>query len=158
MKKRIIPLILLGFTSTCLISACGGSADETSSTPAPQPVNSSTPTASETPAETTTTKAVDGEKIFKRCATCHTLEEGGNSRTGPNLYGIFGATAGTNPDFGRYSSAMKESGIVWDDETMGAYLKNPRQYVPGTNMSFAGLRKDEQIAAVISYMKEKTTP
>ncbi len=97
-----------------------------------------------------------GEKVFKKCAACHTLEEGKN-KVGPSLYGIFDRTAGTLEGY-KFSKAMAESGIVWDDENMDGYLKKPRAFLKGTKMAFAGIKKDNQRADLIAFLREKTTP
>ena len=96
-----------------------------------------------------------GAILYKRCRSCHTLDQGGRNRVGPNLWNIFGRSAGARDDF-NYSAAMAGSDIVWTDETMSAYLENPSAYIPGNRMSFAGLRKDEDRAAVILYLRSKT--
>jgi cytochrome c len=96
--------------------------------------------------------AAAGRRVFSRCQTCHVLQEGVN-RVGPSLYGIFGRTAGTVEGF-RYSEANSNSGIVWSGEIMFEYLENPREYMPGTNMAFPGLRSEEDRANVIAYIKE----
>ncbi len=101
-----------------------------------------------------TGNAAAGERIFAQCRTCHALEAGTN-KVGPSLNGIFGRTAGTVPNF-RYSTANKNSGIVWSEEIMFAYLENPREYIPGTYMSFVGLRQPQQRADVIAYLKANT--
>ena len=94
-----------------------------------------------------------GEKVFNKCKTCHVVEEEQN-KVGPHLVGIFGRQAGSVEGF-KYSDAMKESGIVWEDETITAYLKEPRAYIPGNRMAFAGLRKDEEIADLLAYLHEE---
>ena len=93
-----------------------------------------------------------GEKVFKKCKACHVVNKEQN-RTGPHLVNLFGRTAGSLEGYKKYSKAMKSSGIVWDEETLDAYLKAPKKYVKGTRMAFAGLKKDADRANVISYMK-----
>lgn len=99
-----------------------------------------------------------GQKIFARCKACHTLEEGGADRIGPNLYGVFGRTAGTKEGYS-YSAAMKEhgaDGIVWSDETLMTYLEKPAAMVPGGSMSFPGLKKEADRVNLIGYLKSET--
>jgi len=98
--------------------------------------------------------AADGEKVFNKCKACHTTEEGSN-RVGPSLYNIIGATPGTVEGF-RYSKAMEAFGDdhVWDEETLNSYLEKPRDVVQGTKMAFAGLKKPEDRADVIAYLKQ----
>jgi len=98
-----------------------------------------------------------GAKIYKRCRACHTLEQDGRNKVGPNLWGIYGAKAGEKEGYA-YSKAMLASNIVWDQETMDAYLKKPAEYVKGTKMSFIGLKKQEDRDAVQAYMLVETTP
>lgn len=97
-----------------------------------------------------------GEKLFAKCKTCHSLEAGAN-KVGPSLYGVFGRTAGTDEGF-NYSDAMKSSGIVWDETTLDQYLTKPKQMVPGTKMTFPGLKDAEDRAALIAYLKQATQP
>ena len=101
-------------------------------------------------------KAVDpGKKIYKKCRACHTLDEGGKNRVGPNLYGVIGAKAGTKEGFA-YSKAMKNSDIVWTDEALDAYLARPARFLPGGSMSFIGIKKPEQRQILIEYIKKET--
>jgi len=96
-----------------------------------------------------------GEKTFKKCKACHQVGEGAKSKTGPILNGIVGAPAGYAEGF-RYSKAMKaaaEGGLVWDEAELAAFLAKPKKYMKGTKMSFAGLKKDSDIEAVIAYLQ-----
>ena len=95
-----------------------------------------------------------GEKVFRKCATCHEVKAPKN-KVGPNLVGIFGRPAGTVEGF-KYSDAMKNSNVVWNEETISAYVKEPKVYVPGNRMIFPGLKKDEDVANLIAYLKEAT--
>lgn len=97
----------------------------------------------------------DGEKVFRKCKACHQVGDGAKNRTGPQLNGVMGRTLGALDDF-RYSKTMEEmgeDGIVWAADNMAEYLTKPRDYVKGTRMSFAGLRSEEDIAAVTEYLK-----
>ena len=94
----------------------------------------------------------DGQTAFNTsCRTCHTMKEGDN-RLGPNLAGIVGRKAGSLPDY-NYSSSMKQSGITWDAATLDAYIADPRGIVPGTKMSFAGVRSPDDRAAIVAYLE-----
>jgi len=102
-------------------------------------------------------QAVDGKKLFtSRCGVCHRdpAKPGDQVAMGPSLVGIVGRKAGTHPKFTRYSSAMKASGKTWTEPALDAFLENPRKSVPGTNMAFAGLKKPEERAAVVAYLKK----
>lgn len=90
-----------------------------------------------------------GESVFKACATCHTTDH--SNRVGPGLEGIIGRKAGTAPGF-RYSRAMKNSGIVWDEKTLDAFLESPQKAVPGTRMPYAGLKDKTDRSDLIAYL------
>lgn len=95
-----------------------------------------------------------GENVFKKCKACHKVGEDAKNGTGPMLNGIIGAQAAHNEDF-KYSNGMKDAadgGLVWTAETLAPYLTKPRDYIKGTKMSFAGLKKQEDIDAVIAYL------
>lgn len=89
-------------------------------------------------------------KSFSQCAVCHSVEPGENGM-GPTLAGVFGAKAGHIGDYA-YSTAMRESGIVWDEASLDAYLANPQGTVPGTKMSYGGLRDEQKRAAIVAYL------
>ena len=95
--------------------------------------------------------AVKGQKLFKRCKACHYVDKE-KHKTGPHLVAVIGRAAGSLDDY-KYSKAMKASGLVWDEETLAAYLKAPKKFVKGTKMAFAGLKKDMDIADIIAYLK-----
>ena len=96
-----------------------------------------------------------GAKVFKKCKACHKVGEGAKHSTGPLLNGIVGATAGKADGF-KYSKVMRaagETGLVWTEEELAAFLTKPRKYMKGTKMSFAGLRKEADVEAVLTYLK-----
>lgn len=92
-----------------------------------------------------------GKKVFNKCKACHAMEEGKN-KVGPSLFGVLGRQAAAVKGF-KYSKAMTDSGLTWDDATLKKYLAKPKDLVPGTRMAFAGLKKDDEIEDVIAYMK-----
>lgn len=97
--------------------------------------------------------AVKGEALFKgRAAQCHTATKGGLNGVGPNLYGLIGRQAGTIPGFS-YSKANLESGVTWTREVLDPYLENPKKFMPGTKMSFAGLKKAADRADLIAFLE-----
>ena len=101
------------------------------------------------------TNAAEGAKIFKKCAACHSITEGGANKIGPALWGVLGRPAGSVPGY-KYSKAMAAHGKNWSFEEMNGFLIKPKDWIKGTKMSFAGLKKAEDRAAVILYMNENT--
>ncbi|WP_170574472.1 c-type cytochrome [Ruegeria atlantica] len=95
-----------------------------------------------------------GKKVFRKCSACHKLAENRHS-VGPSLHGIFGATAGQAAGF-RYSSPLKESGIVWNAETLTTFLSDPRGTIPGNRMQFPGLRNEKDVSNLIAYLQAET--
>lgn len=96
--------------------------------------------------------AAAGEKVFKKCKACHVVDQEKN-RLGPHLVGVFGRTSGSVEGF-KYSKAMQEAAITWDETTIAEYLADPKGYVPKNKMAFPGLKKEEDRANVIAYLKE----
>jgi len=92
-----------------------------------------------------------GAIVFKKCAVCHAIGPGAVNKVGPELNGVIGRPAGSVPGY-NYSQANKNSGIVWDEASLTTYLANPRGVVPGTKMTFAGLKNETDITDVIAYL------
>lgn len=163
-----------------MTAACGPSntKTETASTEAPATTEAAAPAADATPAPEAAAPAADaaatpaatsialsieghptgdpvaGQKVFLQCMACHVIEQGQN-RVGPSLYGVIGRKSGSVPNF-RYSDANKNSGITWTEQELFTYLENPQKTVPGTIMAFPGLKKPEDRANVIAYIKQKS--
>lgn len=117
--------------------------------PAAEPAAEPAPAAGPDPA-----LVAAGEKVFKKCTACHKVGEGAKNSTGPQLNGIVGRAAGTAEGF-KYSKPLMDmaaGGLVWDDAALHAFLENPKGFMKGTKMSFAGLKKPEDRDAVIAYL------
>ena len=91
-----------------------------------------------------------GKNVFKQCAVCHSIEPG-KKKIGPSLFGVVGRKAGSESYFD-YSKAMKSFDHVWDEETLFTYLANPKAMVPGTKMTFQGLKDEQARRNVIAYL------
>ena len=95
---------------------------------------------------------VKGKKVFKKCVACHSLQEGKN-KMGPSLHNLLDRKAGSVAGY-RYSKAMKNSGVVWDEESLDKFLTKPRKFIPKTKMSFRGIKKKSLRDALISFFKQ----
>lgn len=98
----------------------------------------------------------NGESQFALCRSCHTINAGGPNMTGPNLHGVFGTQAGThNPKF-KYSDAIKAAGFTWDLDHLDKWLTDPKGFLPGTKMTFAGVRDAEDRRDLVAYVAMET--
>ena len=100
--------------------------------------------------------AENGANIVKKCVSCHTFNNGGGNKVGPNLWNILNSPKGKHPGFA-YSKVLANAEGKWDYESIFSFLKKPSKYFPGTKMSFAGLKKPEDIADVVAYLKERAS-
>lgn len=107
------------------------------------------------PAPYNTADVANGEAKFGLCRSCHTIAPGGANMTGPNLHGIFGKKAAAHPDF-KYSDALKNAGFVWDGPQLDQWLAKPQTFLPGTKMTFAGLKDEKDRKDLIAYLMVET--
>ena len=94
-----------------------------------------------------------GEKIFKKCAACHSIKKGGKNKIGPALYNVVGRAVGGVDDY-KYSKALTSYGKEWTFEELNGFLQKPASYLKGTKMSYAGLRKEKDRASIIKYLNQ----
>lgn len=100
--------------------------------------------------------AKKGATLFKtRCLQCHTTEEGGPNKVGPNLHGIFGRHSGQAAGYS-YTDANIKKNVLWDEQKMSDYLENPKKYIPGTKMAFGGLKKPKDRNDLITWLAKAT--
>jgi len=166
--KRNALLSGLALASLVTVSACGSQADEQPAAPAAEeaaPVAEAAEEAAPAMEEATeaavemvafgdiVADAAAGERTYALCRSCHVLEEGVN-RVGPSLYNIVGRTAGTVEGF-NYTDANKNSGIVWTEEELFTYLKDPQAAIPGTRMAFPGIANDQDRANLVAYLSSQ---
>ena len=95
-----------------------------------------------------------GKTVFKKCAACHSVLKGGSNKIGPALWGVIGRKAGSIGDY-KYSKAMSGFGKTWDFEAVNTFLIKPKDYVKGTKMAYAGLKKEKDRASIILYLNEQ---
>ncbi len=99
----------------------------------------------------------NGRRAFARCRACHTVTQGGPDMTGPNLWGVFGRQAGGRDGY-NYSKALQDADFTWDGEQLDQWLANPRTYLPGNKMNFAGVPGDQDRRDLIAWLKVETSP
>ena len=97
--------------------------------------------------------AAAGKTSFNKCLPCHSIGEGAKNKVGPELNGLDGRKSGTAPDY-NYSDANKNSGITWNEAQFKEYIKDPKAKIPGTKMTFAGIKNETEIANLWAYLKQ----
>jgi cytochrome c len=97
--------------------------------------------------------AENGAEVFKKCRACHQIGEDAKNAVGPVLNGLFGRKSGTIEGF-TYSDANKSSGVVWDEATFAKYIADPRAFMPGNKMAFAGLKDPEDVKDLVAFLKQ----
>lgn len=152
------PALLL---AALILSGCGEGGDRAAApaAPSPEPVQLTEAERqarlASLPPPYNTADLENGRRRFGTCRSCHTITQGGPNMTGPNLYGVFGRRAGSHPDFA-YSEALVNTGWTWDPARLDGWLADPRGYLPGTKMSFAGLKDAEDRRDLIAYLMVET--
>ena len=163
----------LAVAAIVLLTACGGSDAPANDTPAEEAPPAMAP-AEAAPAAAPAEAAVDavspfaalpapyntadyarGRRTWKLCQSCHITAEGGGNLVGPNLHGLFGREAGTLEGFA-YSPALQEADFIWTPDKVDHWLENPRTFLPGNRMTFAGVRKPDDRLAVVAYLMSET--
>ena len=149
-------------SAVLMLAACGQKDAAPDADSAPQAPKAPTPTDAEKtallaalPAPYNEGDLDNGRRAFARCRSCHTITPGGPNMTGPNLYGVFGSQAGAHDKY-NYSQALRTAGFTWDAETLDHWLQNPRTFLPGNKMSFAGLPDATDRRDVIAFLKVET--
>lgn len=161
-----LPIAVLAIGASAILAACSkapesGSADSSVATSPSTPPAPAAPELTDAekqallaslPAPYNTGNLENGRKQFALCRSCHNITPGGPNATGPNLYGVFGRQAGTHEGF-NYSDAVKGAGFVWDAEKLNSWLTDPRGFLPGNRMTFAGVKDPQKRIDLIAYLK-----
>ncbi len=139
---------LIAIAGIAALAACSENADSASASN-PAPVETKTASSAATPPSTPEER---GRRQFNECAVCHTAKEGEANRVGPNLFGVAGREAAQAEGFA-YSKVLTESGVVWTDENLNAFIENPQGFLRGNRMAYAGQRDAEKRADLVAYLK-----
>jgi cytochrome c len=99
--------------------------------------------------------AAAGEKAFNKCKACHTAEQGGANRVGPNLHGVVGRKAGAVDGYS-YSKPVKEGDVTWTEDNLDKYLTDPKGFIPGNKMAFPGIKNEAERQNIIAYLKQNS--
>lgn len=154
--------VILAFAVTAMLAACGS--------PEPEPPAAAPPAATAAPETPDTDDTAElqeristlpapynaasyeaGRRVFAQCRSCHTAGAGEPNRVGPNLHGLFGREAGSVSGFA-YSPALQEANFIWDEAKLDQWLNNPREFLPGNRMAFAGVRDETQRRDLIAFL------
>jgi cytochrome c len=145
---------VLAVSALALLAACAKKAGGPESEGLP-PVATAQEALAQLPAQYQTADLENGKSKFGLCRSCHTLTDGGPNGVGPNLYRVFGRKAGSKADY-KYSDAVKNAGFTWDAEHIDHWLTKPKDFLPGTKMTFAGLPGAKDRTDLIAYLKVET--
>jgi len=135
-----------------LLGACAQDDAQQAGQPAAGTASTAEPAGAVTAADLTGNPE-QGKRYYILCQSCHSLNEGGMNKVGPNLHGIFGSPAAQVPGF-IYSDALTKAGLVWDEATLDAWIARPAELVPYTTMVFAGIPDPQQRADLIAFLKQ----
>ena len=167
MTRRLTVLMGARALAACGQGDSAPAAGDAAAPPASPPASTSTPASSaptdaeamavlaSLPAPYNAGDLQNGERVFARCRSCHTINEGGPNRVGPNLWQVFGRTAGSHGEY-NYSPALREAGFTWDAAKLDEWLNNPREFLPGNKMSFAGVRDADDRRDLVAWLKVNT--
>jgi cytochrome c len=147
---RQLALIILW--SSLVATACGQQ-----QTAAPAAAGAAQPPAADLDTRLAAADLDKGRRLFLQCRACHSLEEGGANKVGPNLWGMFGRKAGLAPGFS-YSEAVSKASIVWSPVTLDTWLARPSEFLPGNRMVYAGMPDPADRASLIAYVLRETSP
>ncbi|MFK0299825.1 c-type cytochrome [Brevundimonas sp. NPDC090276] len=158
---RTISTLSIALTVSLALAACGDNAapaaDATPKAPPPPALTEAEKVAvlATLPAPYNAGDLENGRRAFARCRSCHTITPGGPNMAGPNLYGVFGRQAGALDKYS-YSHALRTAGFTWDADKLDHWLENPKTFLPGNKMTFAGLRDATDRRDVIAFLKVET--
>ncbi|MDG2523557.1 cytochrome c family protein [Caulobacter segnis] len=149
--------ILAVAAAAAVVTACGPGEPAKDAPPAPPPPTDAekAATLASLPAPYNAGNLENGQRKFALCRSCHTITPNGPNLTGPNLYGVFGRKAGGVEGY-TYSEALKKAGFVWEASHLDAWLADPRGYMPGTKMTFLGIKEPQDRIDLIAYLKVET--
>ncbi|HET9161709.1 MAG TPA: cytochrome c family protein [Caulobacteraceae bacterium] len=144
----------MGLSSLALLAACGKKEAPPESLGLP-PVATAQEALAQLPAQYQGADLDNGKSKLNLCRSCHTFTDGGPNGVGPNLYRVFGRKAGSKPDF-KYSDAVKKAGFTWDADHLDQWLTKPKDFIPGTKMTFQGLPDASDRRDLIAALKVQT--